>query len=278
MLHADFLWRDVMRCAARKYFSLILVIAVVVSLFSACDAEAAGGDDSVEISSYDASVAKIAEGMGLGTAEAEILYELLLASGLEGEIKYVTSWDDPETGGVYYRVRTNTSKREIYPDDGSAYGSTIKDGETVYSLTPNDNVESDETEYRDSAVEAPESSADSIYSDTTSTTYEPETAESETDAESTAPEKATDADTTTADTSAVTSANTTSADTTTSEPANTGTIEIVLNTNSMKCHYPDCSAALRMNDENKKIIYVSSLDEVFAMGYEPCGICMKGVG
>lgn len=46
----------------------------------------------------------------------------------------------------------------------------------------------------------------------------------------------------------------------------------VLNTNSKKFHYPDCSSVSRMSAKNKKEV-TESRDELIAQGYEPCGNC-----
>lgn len=46
----------------------------------------------------------------------------------------------------------------------------------------------------------------------------------------------------------------------------------ILNTNTMKFHYPDCKAVKKMKDENKES-FSGSRDKVIAMGYSPCSIC-----
>lgn len=46
----------------------------------------------------------------------------------------------------------------------------------------------------------------------------------------------------------------------------------VLNTNTRKFHYPDCSSVNRMNDSNKEY-YTGSRDDLIAQGYSPCGRC-----
>ncbi len=48
--------------------------------------------------------------------------------------------------------------------------------------------------------------------------------------------------------------------------------DYVLNTNTHKFHYPECSSVKQMKDENK-VFYTGTRDEVIAMGYEPCGRC-----
>lgn len=53
-------------------------------------------------------------------------------------------------------------------------------------------------------------------------------------------------------------------------------IEIVLNTNSKKYHYPGCRSIEQISDRNRKTVYVSDIGELFDMGYTPCGICAKG--
>lgn len=46
----------------------------------------------------------------------------------------------------------------------------------------------------------------------------------------------------------------------------------VLNTNTMKSHYADCSSAQKISDKNKGY-YTGSRTELIQMGYSPCGIC-----
>ena len=46
----------------------------------------------------------------------------------------------------------------------------------------------------------------------------------------------------------------------------------ILNTNSKKIHYKDCSGVKGMSAENKKESDLSR-DELIGQGYEPCGIC-----
>lgn len=46
----------------------------------------------------------------------------------------------------------------------------------------------------------------------------------------------------------------------------------MLNTNTMKFHKMSCSAINSMNEENK-LEYTGTRDEVIAMGYDACGIC-----
>lgn len=46
----------------------------------------------------------------------------------------------------------------------------------------------------------------------------------------------------------------------------------VLNTNTMKFHYADCSSAQKISDKNKGS-YTGSRTELIQMGYSPCGIC-----
>ncbi|MCD7944143.1 MAG: hypothetical protein LUH43_04555 [Clostridia bacterium] len=254
-----------MRGVKIRIISLALALAALSLCFFSCAKKTIAEDDGTAGADNEASVSKIAEAIGISDAEAETLYILLTMTGLEGEIKYVTSWNDPDTGEVYYRVRTNTGKREIYISEESAYGYIITDGDTVYSLSDT----------------APDITSDDIIaegSDKTTENAETEAPETTASANTTA---SVDTTTTDADTSmdSDTSENTEVTETTaedTSAPSKL--IEIVLNTSSKKCHYPTCSAVSRMSDENKETIYVSSLDEVFAMGYEPCGICMKGVG
>lgn len=46
----------------------------------------------------------------------------------------------------------------------------------------------------------------------------------------------------------------------------------VLNTDSMKFHYPSCSSAKKINAENRSDTYATR-DEVLSWGYSPCGKC-----
>ena len=48
--------------------------------------------------------------------------------------------------------------------------------------------------------------------------------------------------------------------------------DYILNTNTMKFHYPGCSSVKRMFDKNKQSFH-GTRDEVIAMGYDPCGNC-----
>lgn len=46
----------------------------------------------------------------------------------------------------------------------------------------------------------------------------------------------------------------------------------ILNTNSKKFHYPDCSGAESISEANKQT-YTGARDELLEKGYEPCGRC-----
>lgn len=48
--------------------------------------------------------------------------------------------------------------------------------------------------------------------------------------------------------------------------------EYVLNTNTGKFHYPNCSSVGRMSSNNRRD-FVGTREEVIAMGYQPCGRC-----
>ena len=48
--------------------------------------------------------------------------------------------------------------------------------------------------------------------------------------------------------------------------------DYVLNTNSKKFHYPDCSSVGQMKETNRTDFH-GSRETVIAMGYEPCGRC-----
>lgn len=56
---------------------------------------------------------------------------------------------------------------------------------------------------------------------------------------------------------------------TTEEPA---VMEYVLNTNSMKFHYPDCSSVADMSAKNREG-YTGTREDLIAQGYSPCGAC-----
>lgn len=48
--------------------------------------------------------------------------------------------------------------------------------------------------------------------------------------------------------------------------------EYVLNTNSKKFHYPDCSGILHMKESNRQEVN-DTRDHLIAQGYSPCGLC-----
>ncbi|MCD8117903.1 MAG: MBL fold metallo-hydrolase [Lachnospiraceae bacterium] len=48
--------------------------------------------------------------------------------------------------------------------------------------------------------------------------------------------------------------------------------EYVLNTRTMKFHYPDCSSVSKMSDANKKTV-TAGREELIDEGYSPCGNC-----
>ncbi len=48
--------------------------------------------------------------------------------------------------------------------------------------------------------------------------------------------------------------------------------DYVLNTNSKKFHYPDCSSVGDMADKNRQY-FSGTREEVIAMGYDPCKRC-----
>ncbi len=56
------------------------------------------------------------------------------------------------------------------------------------------------------------------------------------------------------------------------DPDDEEEMDYVLNTNSMKFHYPDCSAVEKMQAKNRKD-YTGKRADIIDMGYEPCGIC-----
>ena len=61
----------------------------------------------------------------------------------------------------------------------------------------------------------------------------------------------------------------TSTTVTTDEPA---VMEYVLNTNSMKFHYPDCSSVSDMSPKNRED-YTGTREDLIAQGYSLCGAC-----
>ena len=52
----------------------------------------------------------------------------------------------------------------------------------------------------------------------------------------------------------------------------TSAASYILNTNSKKFHYPDCSSVDQMNESNKQEFF-GTRDEAIAQGYDPCGRC-----
>ena len=46
----------------------------------------------------------------------------------------------------------------------------------------------------------------------------------------------------------------------------------VLNTNTMKFHYPDCRSVKQMKDKNKEEIEATR-EEIIERGFSPCGNC-----
>ncbi len=58
---------------------------------------------------------------------------------------------------------------------------------------------------------------------------------------------------------------------TVTESVSTGTTYI-LNTNTMKFHYPDCSSVSRMSESNKQE-YTGGREDLIEQGYSPCGNC-----
>lgn len=55
------------------------------------------------------------------------------------------------------------------------------------------------------------------------------------------------------------------------ETQSTGT-DYVVNTNTGKFHYPNCSSVNKMKDKNKMLFY-GTRDELISRGYSPCGNC-----
>ncbi len=46
----------------------------------------------------------------------------------------------------------------------------------------------------------------------------------------------------------------------------------ILNQNSKKIHYPDCSGVARMKESNK-LAWIGTVEELLEKGYTPCGTC-----
>lgn len=53
---------------------------------------------------------------------------------------------------------------------------------------------------------------------------------------------------------------------------NTVSVAYVLNTNTMKFHYPECSSVSKISDRNKQM-YEGSRNDLISQGYAPCGNC-----
>lgn len=59
---------------------------------------------------------------------------------------------------------------------------------------------------------------------------------------------------------------------TASQPIDVSKYDYILNTNSMKFHYPDCGSVSDMSEHNKQG-YNGSRDSLIKRGYDPCGSC-----
>lgn len=60
-----------------------------------------------------------------------------------------------------------------------------------------------------------------------------------------------------------------------SETSISQTIEVILNKNSKKYHYPGCRSISQISEANAETRYVSSIDELLEDGYSPCSLCAK---
>lgn len=58
----------------------------------------------------------------------------------------------------------------------------------------------------------------------------------------------------------------------TDQPTEDNGRDYVLNTNTKKFHYPQCSSAKSIKDKNKAAFH-GTREELIAMGYDPCGKC-----
>ena len=56
------------------------------------------------------------------------------------------------------------------------------------------------------------------------------------------------------------------------DDSNSTEASYILNTNTKKFHYPNCSSVDQMSDKNKKEV-TSSREEIIQQGYSPCGRC-----
>ena len=59
---------------------------------------------------------------------------------------------------------------------------------------------------------------------------------------------------------------------TAAESSSGNDIDYVLNTGTKKIHYPSCSSAINMKEENRRE-YQGSIDDLLAQGYSCCGVC-----
>ncbi|MEI3018794.1 hypothetical protein [Ruminococcus sp.] len=133
------------------------------------------------------------------------------------------------------------------------------------------------------------SSSQKLDSTTTTAISTTATTEATTTQTTTSTTKATTSTTTT--TTTTTKATTTTAETTTVAPTEAptdppapvqeevpaeqpaaNTFTYVINTNSGKFHYPNCSSAKKISDENRSE-YTGTRDELIAQGYDPCERC-----
>ena len=69
-----------------------------------------------------------------------------------------------------------------------------------------------------------------------------------------------------------TTTSSTTESTETTEISSETKIDYVLNTNSMKFHYPGCYAAKKISDKNRKE-YHGTRTSLIEQGYDACGIC-----
>ena len=217
--------------------SLLIFFAIIFSFALCACGDSGNGDgdgDGIVTDVSSEDVSFIMESLGINADDAARMCVLLRSSGLDSEIKHVSRENDTETGESYYRVRTDGAKYDVYYySDGSV---KIKVGDEVYSYAGNVGFVTLDAD--DTATETSDAAEDS-----------------KTDASA---EETTD----TADTS--------DADVT----VDTGEmIMMVVNVSSKKFHYPDCRGVATMSEKNKETVYVNDIDELYDMGYEPCGIC-----
>lgn len=114
---------------------LIVLAFILCCIFSSC-----GEPDAPLIITdiTDADVLLISDMLNTDADDAARMCVLLRSSGLTSEIKYVSEETDADTGEVFYRVRTDGEKYDVYCyADGSV---KVKVGDETYRYTAADGV------------------------------------------------------------------------------------------------------------------------------------------